>query len=56
MSEQINPKCPNPSCDSINFKCEVNKYVGDVNGEILQFVFCKECGTTVGVLPYSPKK
>lgn len=55
MQDATQPKCSNPECDCVDFKVELNKYVGDINGDIFQFVYCKECGTTVGTLPYTPK-
>lgn len=54
MSDNVIPKCPNTSCSSTKFKVELNKNLGDVNDDIFQFVYCSSCGTTVGVLPYSP--
>ena len=54
MSNDKLPKCPNPTCESTEFDIKVNRYLSDANNNTIQFVFCKKCGTTVGVLPYDP--
>ena len=54
--KKVSPKCSSPEGTSEDFVIVHNEYLGDLYGDTIQFVCCKEFGTTVGVLPTIPSK